>query len=337
MKKIAAMFLALALLACTLPALAEGVLTVVQENFYIVGSTTLYGYVFAKVENTGDEVVRISGGEMNILDPDGNVLATSTFPSRAAEYLQPGEYTYVSFNQRIEGVETPDQVGSYTMTLEEQHNVKGESFRLPSVSQFEDDVQEGSWTRDYLTTVVTNDADQTVFNVCISQVLLDEAGNILYYDSDSMYGFKGIPTDNSIVLRCTLGSYFEDYIEAEGLKPTTVEAIAYVNVAEAGTYTRGGAGAAEAEPEAEPKTETEPEPEAPEYATLQKGSKGSDVRALQQRLKDLGYLKGGVDGDFGKGTAGAVSAFQQKAGLEATGIADDATQKALFADDAPRA
>ena len=70
--------------------------------------------------------------------------------------------------------------------------------------------------------------------------------------------------------------------------------------------------------------------------TLQKGSKGDDVKKLQQRLKDLNYLSGSVDGDYGNGTASAVSAFQQEAGLSATGIADEETQKALFADDAPK-
>lgn len=70
--------------------------------------------------------------------------------------------------------------------------------------------------------------------------------------------------------------------------------------------------------------------------TLQKGSKGDDVKKLQQRLKDLNYLSGGVDGDYGNGTASAVSAFQKEAGLSETGIADEATQKALYADDAPK-
>ena len=69
---------------------------------------------------------------------------------------------------------------------------------------------------------------------------------------------------------------------------------------------------------------------------LQKGSKGDEVKKLQQRLKDLNYLSGGVDGDFGNGTASAVSAFQKEAGLPETGVADEATQKALYADDAPK-
>lgn len=72
-----------------------------------------------------------------------------------------------------------------------------------------------------------------------------------------------------------------------------------------------------------------------ERQTLQKGSKGDDVKALQQRLIELNYLSGSADGDYGNKTKTAVELFQKEAGLDATGIADPATQEALFADDAP--
>lgn len=54
------------------------------------------------------------------------------------------------------------------------------------------------------------------------------------------------------------------------------------------------------------------------------------VRATQQRLVDLGFLKGGVDGAFGPGTRSAVEAFQKAAGLQATGTPDVRTLMALF-------
>lgn len=74
-----------------------------------------------------------------------------------------------------------------------------------------------------------------------------------------------------------------------------------------------------------------------EYETLKKGSRGEAAKVLQQRLSDLGYLTGVVDGDFGPGTEKAVSVFQEAAGLETTGVADNDTLEALFAEDAPRA
>ena len=73
-----------------------------------------------------------------------------------------------------------------------------------------------------------------------------------------------------------------------------------------------------------------------EYATLENGSKGDEVKALQQRLVDLDWLDGGVDGDFGNKTKTAVELFQRSAGLPVTGIADGLTQSVLFSDGAPK-
>ena len=60
--------------------------------------------------------------------------------------------------------------------------------------------------------------------------------------------------------------------------------------------------------------------------TLSIGSMGEGVIALQTGLKTLGYLRAAVDGDFGNRTQTAVKAFQEAAGLEITGEADEITQ-----------
>lgn len=58
---------------------------------------------------------------------------------------------------------------------------------------------------------------------------------------------------------------------------------------------------------------------------------------LQRRLIQLGYLpEGSADGVYGSGTAAALSSFQAKLGMAATGAADVLTQEKIFADDAPR-
>ena len=65
--------------------------------------------------------------------------------------------------------------------------------------------------------------------------------------------------------------------------------------------------------------------------TLQKDSKGPDVLALQQRLKDLGFDPKGVDGNFGPGTEAAVRAFQKAKGLGIDGKVGPKTNAALQA------
>ena len=67
---------------------------------------------------------------------------------------------------------------------------------------------------------------------------------------------------------------------------------------------------------------------------LQIGSKGDDVKWLQQKLIDLGYDLGkwGADGDYGKQTAKAVKQFQMDNHLQVDGKVGPKTFKALEAE-----
>lgn len=63
--------------------------------------------------------------------------------------------------------------------------------------------------------------------------------------------------------------------------------------------------------------------------TLYWGSRGSEVTALQQKLKQWGYYHGFVDGSYGSATYQAVRDFQRKNGLRADGIVGANTRAAL--------
>ena len=54
--------------------------------------------------------------------------------------------------------------------------------------------------------------------------------------------------------------------------------------------------------------------------TLKKGSKGQEVKDLQEALNTLGFKAGKVDGIFGAATERAVKAFQSSVGIDADGI-----------------
>lgn len=64
--------------------------------------------------------------------------------------------------------------------------------------------------------------------------------------------------------------------------------------------------------------------------TVQNGSEGDEVHRVQTRLNQLGYLYDDADGAFGNNTLRALMYFQRKHGLTENGIADEATQRALF-------
>ena len=57
----------------------------------------------------------------------------------------------------------------------------------------------------------------------------------------------------------------------------------------------------------------------------QQGSRGSEVRQIQTKLKQLGYYKGSIDGIFGSDTKNAVISFQKNCGIAADGVAGPKT------------
>lgn len=72
--------------------------------------------------------------------------------------------------------------------------------------------------------------------------------------------------------------------------------------------------------------------QAPETVkrTLEFGMEGQDVYWLQSKLKELGFYKGTVTGQYREGTKKAVSAYQSSRSLSATGKANEKTLQRLY-------
>lgn len=64
-------------------------------------------------------------------------------------------------------------------------------------------------------------------------------------------------------------------------------------------------------------------------ALSKQGSAGSEVKAIQSRLKEWGYYSGSVDGIYGSSTKAAVKKFQKANSLTPDGIAGNATLAAI--------
>jgi peptidoglycan hydrolase-like protein with peptidoglycan-binding domain len=73
---------------------------------------------------------------------------------------------------------------------------------------------------------------------------------------------------------------------------------------------------------------------APSQDTAQKADR-TQVKAMQQALKDKGHDPGSVDGEMGPKTEAALRDYQQKEGLTATGTADADTMAKLTAAASP--
>ncbi len=79
-----------------------------------------------------------------------------------------------------------------------------------------------------------------------------------------------------------------------------------------------------------PKPRTYVASEATDYRYLQNGSSGSDVKKLQNRLIQLGYMSGSASGSFDDETEEAVRNFQDRNGQWVDGVAGQDTQSMLF-------
>ena len=82
-----------------------------------------------------------------------------------------------------------------------------------------------------------------------------------------------------------------------------------------------------------PTTTTRPKPKP---AALRSGSEGPQVKALQQRLHELGYQVQSADGQFGPETHHSVVAFQKVNRLGRDGVVGPITRKALADPRTPR-
>jgi len=74
----------------------------------------------------------------------------------------------------------------------------------------------------------------------------------------------------------------------------------------------------------------------PATRELRPGSRGADVKRLQQRLAQLSYFPGPIDGQFGTDTEEAVWAFQEMQGLPVTGTVASRTERSLVSPKPPR-
>ena len=66
---------------------------------------------------------------------------------------------------------------------------------------------------------------------------------------------------------------------------------------------------------------------------LEIGARGDEVKQVQEKLTELGFLDDTIDGILGKKTKKAIEDYQNAKGLEVTGIVDAATFDSMFPED----
>ncbi|NLX83639.1 MAG: hypothetical protein GXZ04_07490 [Clostridiales bacterium] len=229
MKKALILVLVLGLLLAVMPAGADGKLSVEQENFHVIDAFAVYGFVYAKVANVGDQAIKVSNALMEVMDKDGNAITSTDYFNGHARYLEPGEYTYLRLNEAIEDRPAAD-VDGCTLTVTGISDGDYKNLRLPVVCEYKENVQVDWNTRNIMYATVTNNTEDIIYDLGVVLALLDAQGNILYMDSSYMGSDKGLLPGSSIIVREYVDNLFITVFESKGLVPASVDAIAYAEV-----------------------------------------------------------------------------------------------------------
>ncbi len=226
MKRFTAMLLVIcSMLLLTTSAFADAKMTAVEKTL-ITFQGDWKGYFFAKVENTGDTAGYIEyGGKLVGFDDNDDVILSedyiSSYPSRI--YLQPGEYAYVR-NYFLEDALRTSKIADYKFSIKPDSNGYQYS-KLPSEAKIEYKPSDKYNNDIYVT--FTNDTDDILYDFAITVAMFDQDNHLIFVDGDSSSSL-GIHPGSTITVKVSIDSDLVEYYAREGITPTTVESIVYV-------------------------------------------------------------------------------------------------------------
>ncbi len=207
---------------------ARDKLTIWGETFMACPATyeggNDYVYAFARVENTSDKEVAITNPLFEIYDANDDLIKSEEYLTCEPSVLQPGEYAYLYKSMYLEdGIKAAD-VADYVMDV----NIKNDSYytytRFPvTVEYIEKDPNNGDRPMIYAT--ITNDTDETVFDMRVIAALMNDIGEVVYVNTNSTN--MGLLPGSAVVFPLYVDSTVQSYMETNGITPVSCDAIAF--------------------------------------------------------------------------------------------------------------
>lgn len=201
---------------------------VVYKNF--IGVFADYSVV---IENTGDKPAYVSGSDVQLVDKDGNVVATGNLFGSYPNNIAPGAkaYSVVSFPSLNDGDENKE--------LSVKVDVKGIASSLETnivplpvtvemnASENADIFTGGTSHNLSLLNTVENNTGDTVFDIYVVNVLRDASGKLL----GIRYNYAmdiGVPAGNKIYVRSEADMGLVNQVTQEGSPVDKVDVLAYI-------------------------------------------------------------------------------------------------------------
>lgn len=228
MKKLVALSLVLVMALCMgTTAMAAGKLEVTGDTAYALASgDNVYGYLYAQVENTGDKAIEYSDGLFELYDAEGEVMASESYLYCCPKVLQPGEigYLYAS-SVRVENATKTDEVADYSVSVTGKGKGSYVVERFPATVRVET-VKDSYSTDVDMYVTVTNNTNETLYNLNVAAAIKDGEGKVVYVGSDSTYNV-GIPAGGTIEVCIGVSGRIVEYFIDSGFTAQNVECVAY--------------------------------------------------------------------------------------------------------------
>jgi hypothetical protein len=209
-------------------ALSAGKMTLEKEAFLVVPSygTTIYGYYFAEIQNTGDAVLGLQDAVLILLGKEGAELRKREWFNSYPQVINPGESAYISVYDYLDTEEVNDEIASYSFDIKAstQPSIKTTMYTVGDAAY---QLEQGDYSNSaYVTALIKNETDAPCYNINAVIVLRDAEGELLYVDSTTLYG-AGIPAGSEILMRMEVTSDIVDHFVNQDIEPASVEVLAY--------------------------------------------------------------------------------------------------------------
>lgn len=233
MKKVLSILFILILLLTA--ASAETSLEPLHTMYQIIPSyDSAVGMYCAEVVNTGSTLICLNSelSRVEVMDAQGNVLATEAIYNTVPAVLAPGETGYVvPFLMYLDGVDV-SALTDYAIHLyaEEATYYEPTAYLDTSAISAEIRTEPDSWGDDVTSLYVTftNTAADVVYDFNFALGVYDESGALIYTCESSTYDV-GVPSGQSVIVCSEIDSMVTSYWAENGITPASINVIGYQN------------------------------------------------------------------------------------------------------------
>ena len=208
--------------------LAAGKAAVTQEAFYVRPFTTYFaGEIYAEVTNTGDKPVVFNGGLVELYNPSSDAIESKNLHSCYPSILAPGESGYFYSTIYVKEATEKSFIDDYALTVTGKAENANETVRLEAAGVYELFQRSKYSSSQTVIATVTNNTPEMLRGLRVVFVLFDGEDKLPYANSTELYSL-GVPAGQTLEVRDTVDSRLVGAWEEDGVVPTRVDIIAYV-------------------------------------------------------------------------------------------------------------